>query len=189
VTCTHKDSCALYKHLSTDFSLKVWQKFFCDGKYEQCARFQLALEGKAIPLTLLPNGKQLTIPELKAAAPELVAAANAPATPQAATPPAARAAPAPAAAAPGANKSSYYLRMQVAPRNGIEEEIGRILTSQAVGVDALIRKSAGAAPTVIVITGQVARDDLNRAIRQLEASTAVNGMVKRILLESLPTAN
>jgi hypothetical protein len=185
VTCTHKDSCALYKHLATDFSLKVWQKFFCDGKYEQCARYRLALEGKAIPLTLLPNGKHLAIPQLQTATPD-AADAVPPTAPAAVRP---TPAPAPAAAASGVSKSSYYLRMQVAPRDGIEDEIARILASQSVSVDALVRKSAraaGAPPVLIVITDQVARDDLNRAIRQLEASTAVSGMVKRILLESLP---
>jgi hypothetical protein len=187
VSCTHKDTCALYKHLSTDFSLKVWQKFFCDGKYQQCARYQLALEGKAIPLTLLPNGKHLTVPEMQA-----VTTGSAPPPPDAVepAPPPAQPLPARPAGGAGANRSSYYLRMQVAAQERVEDEISSILTSQAVGIDALISKPgvAGAHPLLIVITNQVTRDDLNRAIRQLEASTAVSGMVKRILLESLPPA-
>jgi ankyrin repeat protein len=40
-------------------ALRLWKKHYCDGQFDRCARFQLSLKGNTVPLTLLPNGKQL----------------------------------------------------------------------------------------------------------------------------------
>jgi len=40
-------------------SLKLWKQHFCEGQFERCARFQVALSGRPVPLGLLPNGKEL----------------------------------------------------------------------------------------------------------------------------------
>jgi len=39
--------------------MRTWQLRYCMAEYETCARYQLALEAKPIPATLLPNGKHL----------------------------------------------------------------------------------------------------------------------------------
>jgi ankyrin repeat protein len=40
-------------------SLKVWKQHFCEGAYTTCVRYQHSLQGKTVPITLLPNGKVL----------------------------------------------------------------------------------------------------------------------------------
>jgi len=40
-------------------ALKLWKQHYCEGNFEKCARYVLSKEGKPVPLTLLPNGKQL----------------------------------------------------------------------------------------------------------------------------------
>ncbi len=59
MACSHSTSCELYPLLAMEPALKLWKQHYCEGGYEKCARYRLALNGKAVPLTLLPNGKQL----------------------------------------------------------------------------------------------------------------------------------
>lgn len=59
LSCSHSTSCELYPLLAMEPALKLWKSHFCDGDHEKCARYQLSLSGKMVPLTLLPNGKQL----------------------------------------------------------------------------------------------------------------------------------
>ncbi len=59
MTCSHTTHCQLYAQFAADASLKLWKQHYCEGLFDQCARYQLALEGKPIPLTLLPNGKMV----------------------------------------------------------------------------------------------------------------------------------
>ena len=59
MTCSHTTNCQLYAQFAADASLKLWKQHYCEGLFDQCARYQLALEGKAVPLTLLPNGKMV----------------------------------------------------------------------------------------------------------------------------------
>lgn len=59
MTCSHSESCDLYVQFAMEPSLKLWKQHFCDGEFERCARFQVALSGRPVPLGLLPNGKEL----------------------------------------------------------------------------------------------------------------------------------
>ena len=59
MACSHTTNCQLYAQFAADASLKLWKQHFCEGGFEKCARYQLALEGKPVPLTLLPNGKMV----------------------------------------------------------------------------------------------------------------------------------
>lgn len=59
MTCSHTSSCELYVQFAADPSIALWKSHFCDSDYKRCARFELALQGKPVPLTLLPNGKQI----------------------------------------------------------------------------------------------------------------------------------
>ncbi|MDZ7802646.1 ankyrin repeat domain-containing protein [Thiohalophilus sp.] len=59
MTCSHTTNCQLYAQFAADASLKLWKQHYCEGVFDQCARYQLALEGKPVPLTLLPNGKMV----------------------------------------------------------------------------------------------------------------------------------
>ncbi|MFP3873920.1 MAG: ankyrin repeat domain-containing protein [Thiohalophilus sp.] len=59
MACSHTANCQLYAQFAADASLKLWKQHYCEGVFDQCARYQLALEGKPVPLTLLPNGKMV----------------------------------------------------------------------------------------------------------------------------------
>jgi hypothetical protein len=59
MACSHATNCQLYAQFAADASLKLWKQHFCEGGFQKCARYQLALEGKPVPLTLLPNGKMV----------------------------------------------------------------------------------------------------------------------------------
>jgi hypothetical protein len=38
-------------------ALRVWQSFYCEGVYQRCERYKLAVAGAAVPDKLLPNGR------------------------------------------------------------------------------------------------------------------------------------
>lgn len=59
MACSHTTNCQLYAQFAADASLKLWKQHYCEGIYDQCARYLLAVEGKPVPLTLLPNGKMV----------------------------------------------------------------------------------------------------------------------------------
>lgn len=59
MACSHSKNCQLYPQFAADPSLRLWQQHYCEVDYARCARYQVSLTGKAIPLTLLPNGELL----------------------------------------------------------------------------------------------------------------------------------
>lgn len=59
MSCSHTQNCQLYPQFAADPSLKLWQQHYCESNFKACARYKIALSGKSIPLTLLPNGKLL----------------------------------------------------------------------------------------------------------------------------------
>lgn len=63
MTCTHTVNCPLFAQFAMDPALQVWKSHYCDGDYNSCARYNLSKTGKAVPLSLLPNGKQVQIKE------------------------------------------------------------------------------------------------------------------------------
>jgi hypothetical protein len=63
--CPHFAACELFPLISRPGFLKVWQINYCEGNHAACARFQKALSGRHVPITLLPNGEQLSRPPPK----------------------------------------------------------------------------------------------------------------------------
>lgn len=59
MACSHTTSCELYVQFAADPSIQLWKTHYCDSDYKRCARYALSLQGKAVPLTLLPNGRQI----------------------------------------------------------------------------------------------------------------------------------
>jgi ankyrin repeat protein len=59
MACNHSGSCQLFPLMAMEPALNLWKKHYCDGTFDNCARYQLSVESKPVPLTLLPNGKQL----------------------------------------------------------------------------------------------------------------------------------
>jgi len=59
MACNHSESCQLFPLMAMEPALNLWKKHYCDGTFDNCARYQLSVDSKPVPLTLLPNGKQL----------------------------------------------------------------------------------------------------------------------------------
>ena len=57
--CTHVATCQLYSQFKSAAPLAVWRNLFCESDYTRCVRYQAAMEGRPVPATLLPNGKDL----------------------------------------------------------------------------------------------------------------------------------
>lgn len=180
--CTHKDSCALFPVISLSSALKIWQTFYCDGKFETCLRYQRSLKGEKVPPNLLPNGKELDLVVD-------VAPVCKPATVTvAATPAAGTATPAKAAPSPTANNAyySYYLRFRIQNTPGLAERIVQEIRKAGIGIDAMITKQAPqqqGARCLIIITDQGPELDLYQAILRIEALEGVIAKVKSIPLE------
>ncbi len=202
--CSHTSNCELFPMISVNSALKVWRTFYCEGKWHECARYKLSLEGKAVPPNLLPNGKSLDLgigqPQV-AAKPAPVAA---PAAVKAATPvdsglgkfdapvaatSVARTAPSiTPAAVSSTNTMSYYLRMQIRSGAGVMTEIIRALGQSRVRIDAVTEKkglSESEPSYLIVLTDQVDETTLNKAVVALQNLGCVLGEVKRIALEKM----
>jgi hypothetical protein len=59
--CPHIDSCEMFPIFSQKALLNVWKVNYCEADFTRCARYRLACAAEVVPLTLLPNGKHLTI--------------------------------------------------------------------------------------------------------------------------------
>jgi hypothetical protein len=58
------DACDLPEVIRSKVALLLWQREFCEDaqRFEECARYQIALEGQEIPGGMLPNGYRLGQP-------------------------------------------------------------------------------------------------------------------------------
>jgi hypothetical protein len=56
MSCSHADSCPLFPLLNA--SLASWRTSYCDDEvaWHDCARYKRSLQGRPVPLALLPNG-------------------------------------------------------------------------------------------------------------------------------------
>lgn len=59
MSCSHLKSCPLFAQFALHPALGLWQEKYCQGDFKSCARYGASLAAKAIPVTLLPNGKLL----------------------------------------------------------------------------------------------------------------------------------
>ena len=61
MACTHIDTCELFVQFALNPALDIWKSAFCNDDYRSCVRYQTALKGQVVPLSLLPNGKKITV--------------------------------------------------------------------------------------------------------------------------------
>ncbi|MDO4895980.1 MAG: homoserine dehydrogenase [Moraxella sp.] len=81
----------------------------------------------------------------------------------------------------------YYLRLTVKDELGVLADTTRILSENGINIDAIMQRDAhksGLVP-VIILTLPVLEKQMNKAIKQIEALSAVAEPVVRIRLESL----
>jgi len=57
--CPHVSTCPMYSLLTLSGTLKAWQTRYCKADYAECARYKLSIEGKPVPLNLMPSGALL----------------------------------------------------------------------------------------------------------------------------------
>lgn len=61
MACSHVASCELFVQFALNPALDLWKAHYCEGDFGRCARYIGSSAGQAIPLTLLPNGKNVRI--------------------------------------------------------------------------------------------------------------------------------
>jgi hypothetical protein len=61
--CPHASTCAMFDLFSSREILNVWRENYCQESFRRCARYRLSCGGYLVPLTLLPNGRELHVDE------------------------------------------------------------------------------------------------------------------------------
>ena len=61
MACTHVKSSELFVQFALNPALDIWKNAYCYGDFGSCARYETAGMGQVVPLSLLPNGKKITI--------------------------------------------------------------------------------------------------------------------------------
>lgn len=61
MSCSHTTSCELFDQFVMNPALDLWKTHYCEGEFKRCARFQTSSSGSPVPVTLLPNGKNITL--------------------------------------------------------------------------------------------------------------------------------
>jgi homoserine dehydrogenase len=85
-------------------------------------------------------------------------------------------------------ETAYYLRMQVIDKPGVLAEVTRILGDSGISIEAILQKEPAAGVDhvpIIMLTHRIREQQMNEAIRKIEALEATQGSVVRIRLESL----
>ena len=59
MACMHSDTCPIIKLFMGKPSLRIWTEWYCQGRYQTCARYSLTSRGETVPAWLLPNGRSL----------------------------------------------------------------------------------------------------------------------------------
>lgn len=52
-------TCEMYALLKLSGTLKTWQTRYCCADYTSCARYKLSLQGRKVPVNLMPSGSLL----------------------------------------------------------------------------------------------------------------------------------
>lgn len=85
-------------------------------------------------------------------------------------------------------QTAYYLRLQAADRPGVLADVTRILADMQISIEAILQKEAeeGASEVpIIILTHNIREEQMNQAIKRIEALDTIHGSVTRIRLEML----
>jgi ankyrin repeat protein len=61
MSCSHVKNCELFVQFALNPALEVWKDHYCEGTHTNCARYQRSNASQPVPLTLLPNGKIVSV--------------------------------------------------------------------------------------------------------------------------------
>jgi hypothetical protein len=62
IECPRLPTCEMFRVFASAGFTEVWKKAYCLGKFPQCRRYQLFLEGSRVPPNLLPSGGNFPLP-------------------------------------------------------------------------------------------------------------------------------
>ncbi|MFV2058404.1 MAG: homoserine dehydrogenase [Thiohalomonadales bacterium] len=85
-------------------------------------------------------------------------------------------------------ETAYYLRIQAEDKPGVLADITQLLAEQGISIEAIIQKEpppGETSVTVIMLTHNVQEGKMDRAIKNIEDLTAINGSIMRIRVERL----
>jgi homoserine dehydrogenase len=85
-------------------------------------------------------------------------------------------------------ETAYYLRLRAADRPGVLADVTRILGDLNISIEAILQKQAAedeADVPIILLTHKVVEQNMNQAITQIEALSAISTRVTRIRVETL----
>lgn len=60
--CPQVNDCPMFGMFTLSGTLRIWQDNYCHGDFQRCERYVRSQRGEAVPKTLMPNGKTLTVP-------------------------------------------------------------------------------------------------------------------------------
>ncbi len=84
-------------------------------------------------------------------------------------------------------ETSYYLRMLAADRAGVMADVTAILGESGISIEAMIQKDPAdeRQAKIIMLTHRVKEQQMNQAIKEIEALGSISGEVTRIRMEPL----
>lgn len=60
MACSHIEGCELFVQFALNPALDIWKEKYCNGVYNNCARYKMSGAHQPVPVTLLPNGKMIS---------------------------------------------------------------------------------------------------------------------------------
>jgi homoserine dehydrogenase len=84
--------------------------------------------------------------------------------------------------------SAYYLRMHATDKPGLIASVTKILGDRNISIDAMIQKEHAADTTeadIVFLTHETVEQNMNEAIAEIEALSAVIGKLVKLRMESL----
>ncbi len=85
-------------------------------------------------------------------------------------------------------RTAYYLRLRALDKPGVLAEVTRILADLEISIDAMMQKEPAEGEDqadIIILTHITVEKNINRAIANIEALSAITGKVTRIRMEEL----
>ncbi len=57
--CPRAKGCPLYPQFKLKSALEMWIALYCEADFTACERYKLAIANNPVPVSLLPNGRNL----------------------------------------------------------------------------------------------------------------------------------
>ncbi|MFT7228120.1 MAG: homoserine dehydrogenase [Methylophilaceae bacterium] len=81
--------------------------------------------------------------------------------------------------------SAYYLRMHATDKPGVIAAVTKILADKAISIDAMMQPAATTVADIVLLTHETVEKNMDAAIAEIEALSAVEGKLVKLRMESL----